>query len=79
MLICECMGIFATTPATNMSAFPGHRKRIKKLIRSVKRGIAGHAATATMRARFFKPRKTAIYYTNNGLITPYCKRPSDLF
>ena len=31
MLICECMGIFATTPATNMSAFPGHRKRIKPL------------------------------------------------
>jgi low affinity Fe/Cu permease len=29
-----------------MSAFPGHRKRIKKLIRSVKRGIAGQAATA---------------------------------
>jgi hypothetical protein len=45
----------------------------------VKRGIAGQAATAIDNARaFFKPRKTAIYYTN-GLITPYCKRLSDLF
>jgi GAF domain-containing protein len=37
-----------------MSAFPGHRKRIKKLIRSVKRGIAGQAATAIDNARLFQ-------------------------
>jgi len=42
----------------------------------VKRGIAGHAATAIDNARL--PRKTAIYYTN-GLITPCCKRLSDPF
>jgi cytochrome c551/c552 len=37
-----------------MSAFPGHRKRNKKLIRSVKRGIAGQAATAIGNARLFQ-------------------------
>jgi hypothetical protein len=62
-----------------MSAFPGHRKRIKKLIRSVKRGIAGQAATAIDNARLFRAAEDGDLNTDNGLITPYCKRRSDLF
>jgi hypothetical protein len=62
-----------------MSAFPGHRKRIKKLIRSVKRGIAGQAATAIDNARLFQAAEDGDLLHRQGLITPYCKRPSDLF